>query len=337
MLPAQITATERFTSAPARYNEASLVKRLEELGIGRPSTYAPTITTIINRGYVVKQNKDGQKRNYVQFTLTGEKIAEKTLSENYGKEKNRLSPTDIGMVVNDYLEEQFGPIIDYNFTANVEKEFDRIAEGDITWEKMIDGFYGPFHKMVDSAIATQNPKTREVRILGNDPKTGHVVKARIGRYGPMVEIEGNEGEKGRFASLKKGQLIESITLEEALELFALPRDLGQLDGEELTVGIGKYGPYIRYGKSFASLAKTDDPYTVTYDRAVEVVRAHQTAAVAANTPLKSFPEDPDMLVKNGRYGAYIAYKGKNYRLPKGAKPEELTLDECLKIVAGSKK
>lgn len=335
--PTQITATERFTSAPARYNEASLVKRLEELGIGRPSTYAPTITTIINRGYVVKQNKDGQKRNYVQFTLTGDKIAEKTLSENYGKEKNRLSPTDIGMVVNDYLEEQFGPIIDYNFTASVEKEFDRIAEGDITWEKMIDGFYGPFHQMVDSAIATQNPKTREVRILGNDPKTGHIVKARIGRYGPMVEIEGNEGEKGRFASLKKGQLIESITLDEALELFALPRDLGQLDGEELTVGIGKYGPYIRYGKSFASLAKTDDPYTVTYDRAVEVVRAHQAAATAANTPLRSFPEDPDMLVKNGRYGAYIAYKGKNYRLPKGAKPEELTLEECLKIVANSKK
>ena len=302
VLPSQITATERFTSAPARYNEASLVKRLEELGIGRPSTYAPTITTIINRGYVVKQNRDGQKRNYAQLTLTGEKIASKTLSENYGKEKNRLSPTDIGMVVNDYLEEQFGPIIDYNFTASVEKEFDRIAEGDITWDKMIDEFYGPFHKMVDSAITTQTAKTREVRILGNDPKTGHIVKARIGRYGPMVEIEGNEGEKGRFASLKKGQLIESITLEEALELFALPRDLGQLDGEELMVGIGKYGPYVRYGKSFASLAKTDDPYTIGYDRAVEIVRAHQAAAAAANTPLKSFPEDADMLVKNGRYG-----------------------------------
>ena len=210
-------------------------------------------------------------------------------------------------------------------------------EGDITWDKMIDEFYGPFHKMVDSAITTQTAKTREVRILGNDPKTGHIVKARIGRYGPMVEIEGNEGEKGRFASLKKGQLIESITLEEALELFALPRDLGQLDGEELTVGIGKYGPYVRYGKSFASLAKTDDPYTITYDRAVEIVHAHKAAAAAANTPLKSFPEDPDMLVKNGRYGAYIAYKGKNYRLPKGSKPEELTLDDCLKIVADSKK
>ena len=334
---AQITATERFTSAPARYNEASLVKRLEELGIGRPSTYAPTITTIINRGYVVKQNRDGQKRSYTQLTLKEGKIAGETLTENYGKEKNRLSPTDIGMVVNDYLEEQFGPIIDYNFTANVEKEFDRIAEGDITWEKMIGDFYGPFHKMVDAAITSQNTKPREVRILGTDPKTGHTVKARIGRYGPMVEIEGAEGEKSRFASLKKGQLIESITLDEALELFALPREVGELDGEKLTIGIGKYGPYVRYGNSFASLPKGDDPYTLTHERAVEIVREHQAAAAAAHTPLRSFEEDPDMLVKNGRYGAYIAYKGKNYRIPKGTKPEELTLEECLKIVAASKK
>ncbi len=333
----QITATERFTSAPARYNEASLVKRLEELGIGRPSTYAPTITTIINRGYVVKQNREGQKRPYVQMTLTGEKLATKNLTENYGTEKNRLSPTDIGMVVNDYLDAQFGPIIDYNFTANVEKEFDRIAEGDITWEQMIGAFYAPFHKMVDSAIEKQTDKSSSTRILGNDPKTGHVVKARIGRYGPMVEIEGEPGEKSRFASLKKGQLIESITLDEALGLFALPRTLGELDGEELTVGIGRYGAYVRYGKSFASLAKSDDPYTITYERAVELVREHREAAARANTPLRSFDEDPDMLVKNGRYGAYIAYKGKNYRLPKGAKPETLTLEECLKIVANSKK
>ena len=333
----QITATERFTSAPARYNEASLVKRLEELGIGRPSTYAPTITTIINRGYVVKQNRDGSKRSYQQMTLTGDKITTKTLTENYGKEKSRLSPTDIGMVVNDYLEKQFGPIIDYNFTANVEKEFDRIAEGEITWEKMIESFYGPFHEMVNAAITTQSSKPREVRILGNDPRTGRTVKARIGRYGPMVEIEAPEGEKSRFASLKKGQLIESITLEEALELFALPREVGELDGEKLVVGLGKYGPYVRYGKSFASLPKGDDPYTLTHDRAVEIVREHQAAAAAANTPLRSFEEDPDMLVKNGRYGAYIAYKGKNYRIPKGVKPEELTLEACLKIVAGAKK
>ncbi len=337
LTPVQIAATERFTSAPARYNEASLVKRLEELGIGRPSTYAPTISTIINRGYVVKQNRDGQKRAYAQLTLKNGKIARENLSESYGKEKSRLSPTDIGMVVNDYLEAQFGPIIDYNFTANVEKEFDRIAEGEITWEKMIESFYGPFHEMVNAAITTQSSKPREVRILGNDPRTGRTVKARIGRYGPMVEIEAPEGEKSRFASLKKGQLIESITLEEALELFALPREVGELDGEKLVVGLGKYGPYVRYGKSFASLPKGDDPYTLTHDRAVEIIREHQAAAAAANTPLKSFPEDPDMLVKNGRYGAYIAYKGKNYRIPKGSKPEELTLEACLKIVAGAKK
>ena len=337
LTPVQIAATERFTSAPARYNEASLVKRLEELGIGRPSTYAPTISTIINRGYVVKQNRDGQKRAYAQLTLKNGKIARENLSESYGKEKSRLSPTDIGMVVNDYLEAQFGPIIDYNFTANVEKEFDRIAEGEITWEKMIESFYGPFHEMVNAAITTQSSKPREVRILGNDPRTGRTVKARIGRYGPMVEIEAPEGEKSRFASLKKGQLIESITLEEALELFALPREVGELDGEKLVVGLGKYGPYVRYGKSFASLPKGDDPYTLTHDRAVEIVREHQAAAAAANTPLRSFEEDPDMLVKNGRYGAYIAYKGKNYRIPKGVKPEELTLEACLKIVAGAKK
>ncbi len=333
----QITATERFTQAPARYNEASLVKRLEELGIGRPSTYAPTITTIINRGYVVKQNKEGQKRNYTQLTLAGGRIDEKTLTENCGKEKNRLQPTDIGMVVNDYLEAQFQPIMDYNFTANVEKEFDRIAEGEITWDRMIGAFYGPFHDMVHKAIEKQNDKSSQSRILGTDPETGRTVKARIGRYGPMVEIEGAEGEKGRCASRKKGQLIESITLDEALELFALPRSVGKLDGEDLMVGIGKYGPYVRHGKSFASLAKGDDPYTISYDRAVELLRAHQAAAAAAHTPLKTFDEDPDMLVRNGRYGAYIAYKGKNYRLPKGTVPEELTLEACRKIVAASKK
>ena len=337
LVATQIGATERFTQAPARYNEASLVKRLEELGIGRPSTYAPTITTIINRGYVVKRNKEGQKRDYLQLLLSDGTIAEKRLTESYGKEKNRLSPTDIGMVVNDYLEHQFESIMDYNFTANVEKEFDRIAEGDITWEKMIDDFYGPFHRLVDTAIGTQTTKADMARVLGSDPLTGREVKARIGRYGPMVEIAGAEGEKPRYASLKKGQLIESITLDEALELFALPRPLGELDGEPLTVGIGKYGAYVRHGKSFASLAKTDDPYTIGYDRAVALIREHQAAAVAAQTPLKRFAEDPDMLVKNGRYGAYIAYKGKNYRLPKGAKPEELTLEECLKIVSTSKK
>ena len=333
----QVTATERFTAPPARYNEASLVKKLEELGIGRPSTYAPTITTIINRGYVVKQNREEQRRAYTQLTLGAQgRITEKNLTESFGKEKNRLSPTDIGMVVNDYLESQFSQIMDYNFTANVEKEFDRIADGKITWSQMIEDFYGPFHKMVDKAIGTQNDKSTQVRILGTDPATGHTVKARIGRYGPMVEIEGAEGEKSRFASLKKGQLIASITLDEALELFALPRNLGKYEGEDLIVGIGRYGAYVRYGKSFVSLAKGDDPYTIGYDRAVELIEQHKAAAAAAAVPLKTFTEDADMLIKNGPYGAYIAYKGKNYRMPHGRKPEDMTYEECLEAVKNSK-
>lgn len=241
------------------------------------------------------------------------------------------------MVVNDYLESQFEPIMDYNFTANVEKEFDRIADGEITWNSMIDDFYGPFHKMVDHATTTQTTKNNQIRILGTDPTTGHTVKARIGRYGPMVEIKGNEGEKSRFASLKKGQLIESLTLEEALALFSLPRNLGPYEGEDLVIGIGKFGPYVRHGKSFASLARTDDPYTIGYDRAAELVREQQTHAVAANTPLKTFAEEPELLIKNGRYGPYIAYKGKNYRIPKGTKPEEITLEACMKIIQTSKK
>ena len=337
-IASQIVATERFTQAPARYNEASLVKRLEELGIGRPSTYAPTITTIINRGYVVKQNKDAQKRNYTMLTLSAAgKLSEKHPSENYGKEKNRLAPTDIGMVVNDYLESQFAQIMDYNFTANVEKEFDRIADGDITWGEMITRFYSPFHKLVDNAIETQADKNTQVRHIGIDPATGHAVKARIGRYGPMVEIETEDGEKSRFASLKKGQLIESITLEEALELFALPRNLGKYEGEDLWVGIGRYGAYVRYGKTFASLAKNDDPHTINYERAVALLEQTKQATAAAAAPLKTFDEDKDVVIKNGRYGAYIAYKGKNYRLPSAKKIDALTLEDCMKIINSSKK
>ncbi len=333
----QITATERFTTPPMRYNEALLVKRLEELGIGRPSTYAPTITTIINRGYVEKQSKEARKRTYQQLTLAKGTISEKTLSENYGSEKGRLAPTDVGMIVNDYLEAQFAPILEYNFTADVEKEFDRIAEGEITWNKMINDFYVPFHDMVENAIGTQADKNTQTRVLGTDPATGHVVKARIGRYGPMVEIEGEEGEKPRFASLKKGQLIEALTLEEALELFALPRNLGKYGDEDLIVGIGKFGAYVRHGKTFASLDKKDDPYTILYERAVELLDAHLAQVKEANTPLKTFVENPDIVIKNGRYGAYIAYKGKNYRLPKGAKPAYMVIEDCLKIINSSKK
>ena len=333
----QITATERFTIPPMRYNEALLVKRLEELGIGRPSTYAPTITTIINRGYVEKQNKEARKRNYTQITLCGDKLSEKILSENFGTEKNRLAPTDVGMIVNDYLETQFAPILEYHFTADVEKEFDRVAEGEITWSKMIDDFYLPFHDMVEQAIGTQADKNTQVRVIGTDPATGYPVKARIGRYGPMVEIEVPEGDKPRFASLKKGQLIEALTLEEALELFALPRNLGRYGEDDLIVGIGKFGAYVRNGKTFASLDKKDDPYTVTYERAVELLDAHLAQLKAANTPIKTFVENPDLVIKNGRYGAYIAYKGKNYRLPKGTKPQYLVIEDCLKIINSSKK
>ena len=333
-----ITAAERYTQAPTRFNEAALVKRLEELGIGRPSTYAPTITTIINRGYVVKQNRDGQKRQIEQLTLSGDKLTSKSVTESFGKEKNRLAPTDIGMVVNDYLESQFATIMDYHFTANVEKEFDRVAEGDITWTKMIGDFYDPFHRLVDAAIGTQNERGyQSARTLGVDPKTGLTVKARIGRYGPMVELVGENGEKGHFASLKKGQLIESITLEEALELFALPRNLGELDGEPLMVGIGKFGPYVRHGKSFASLAKSDDPYTITRQRAEELLREHSAKQKSASMPLRTFDEDAAMVVKSGLYGPYIAYNGKNYRLPKGAKVETLSYADCQKIIAKAKK
>ena len=332
-----IVATQRFTQAPTRYNEALLVKRLEELGIGRPSTYAPTITTIINRGYVVKQNKEGVKRAYEQLTLDGKNIKSKMLSENIGKEKSRLAPTDIGMMVNRYLEKSFPTIMDYNFTASVEKQFDEIAEGEMEWTNMIGEFYSAFHPTVEQALETQSEVANYERTLGIDPVSGKEVSARIGRYGPMAQIGGNDGEKARFASLKAGQLIASITLEEALELFSLPRDLGELDGDRLVVGLGKFGPYLRNNNKFTSLPKGEDPYTIGYERAVELVKAHQKELATANLPVKTFAEDADMLIKNGRYGVYIAYKGKNYRIPKGRKVEELTYADCLKIVESSKK
>ena len=332
-----ITATERHAVPPMRFSEPLLVKRLEELGIGRPSTYAPTISTIITRGYVEKSNKPAQKRPYTQLTLKGSNITEKVANENYGAEKNRLAPTDIGMVVNDYLEQNFGIVMDYNFTAKVEKEFDRIADGEQGWNTMIGEFYGSFHNLVDKAITTQAAKNAQVRILGIDPQSGHAVKARIGRFGPMVEIDGAEGEKPRFASLKKGQLIEAITLEEALELFALPRTVGKYGDDDVVVGIGKFGAYVRYGNSFASLAKSDDPYTLTYERAVELIESQKKTATAAATPIKTFAEDVDLAIKNGRYGAYIAYKGKNYRIPRGKKAELLSYEECVNIVNNTKK
>ncbi len=330
-----ITATQRFTQAPYRYSEAQLVRRLEELGIGRPSTYAPTISTIINRGYVIKQNRDGVKRDYQRLTLAGAKISTKTLTETTGKEKGKLMPTDIGMLVNDYLEGHFEEILDYNFTAKVEKEFDEIAEGGKEWTSMIDGFYKTFHPTVERALETQPTHANKSRVLGTDPKSGRQVSARIGRYGPIVQIEGEGDEKPMFASMKKDQLIATITLDEALALFALPRNLGELDGHEVVVGIGKFGPYVRHDGKFTSLEKSDDPYTITLARAEELIRAKQQKS--SKEPIKTFPEDAEILLLNGMYGPYISYKKKNYRIPKGTKPEELTYDEAVKIIEKSKK
>lgn len=339
-----ILSIERFTQSPARYSEASLVKRLEELGIGRPSTYAPTISTIINRGYAIKQNKDGAKREYTQIKLENGKISEKLMSENVGKEKNRLSPTDIGMVVNDYLEVQFKAIMDYNFTADVEKEFDDIAEGKTAWVKMLSKFYGEFHATVEQALETAPQRTNQLRVLGIDPKTGKEVSARIGRYGPMVQIgentkteNGEEGEKAIFASMRPGQLIASITLEEALELFGLPRNVGEIDGKPVVIGIGRFGPYVKYDNKFTSLAKTDDPYTITLERAVQLIEEKKIKDIAKMTPIKTFAEEPELQVLNGRYGPYIAFKGKNYRIPKTSVPEELTLEECRTIIDAPQK
>ncbi len=330
------TATQKFTQQPYRYSEALLVKRLEELGIGRPSTYAPTISTIIQRGYVIKQNKEGQKRAYDQITLSKGKLTEKTLSEVVGKEKGKLAPTDIGMLVNDYLQGQFPRILDYNFTATVEKEFDAIAEGKEQWTEMIAEFYGDFHKSVEKALENQIVQNGSVRQLGIDPVSGLPVSARIGRYGPMVQI-GGDGDKVRFASLKKEQLIATITLEEALSLFALPRTVGEYEGMEVVVGVGKFGPYVRHNGKFISLGKGDDPYTVTYERVVELIAQKREQDKVAKTPLKTFDGVDDLFIMTGIYGPYIQSGGKNYRIPKSKDPMAMTLEECRVIIAKAKK
>ncbi|MBO5692458.1 MAG: type I DNA topoisomerase [Tidjanibacter sp.] len=332
-----MVATQKFTQQPYRYSEALLVKRLEELGIGRPSTYAPTITTIISRGYVLKQNKEGQKRSYDQITLAKGKLTEKTLSEVVGKEKGKLAPTDIGMLVNDYLESQFPQILDYGFTATVEKEFDSIADGKEQWTEMISDFYGPFHKTVENALENQIKQNSSVRQLGIDPVSGLPVSARIGRYGPMVQIGGENGDKARFASLKKEQLIATITLEEALSLFALPRTLGEYEGQEVSVGVGKFGPYVRYGSKFVSLGKMDDPYTVTIERAIELIDQKRQQDKSAKMPLKTFDGVDDLAIMTGIYGPYIQSGGKNYRIPKTKDPLAMTVEECRAIISKSKK
>lgn len=328
----EIIATERFTQRPPRYTEASLVKKLEELGIGRPSTYAPTISTILARGYVVKDDRDGVDRKYQVIQLKKGNITENQKVEVHGAEKSKLFPSDIGMVVNDFLVEHFPKIVNFNFTASVEKEFDDIAMGNMEWTTMIDRFYKPFHKDVEKTLK-ESDYTKGERILGKDPKSGKPVLVRIGRFGPIAQIgesEEKDGEKPKFASLLKGQLIESITLEDALELFKLPRTLGDYEGKDVVIGVGRFGPYVRHNSKFVSLKKTDDPITITIERAIELIEEGRQKD--REKYIKVFENDPDTQVLNGRWGPFIKHKGNNYKIPKGINAHELTHDECLKIV-----
>lgn len=328
-----INATQRFTKWPPRYTEASLVRKLEELGIGRPSTYAPTISTIQNRGYVLKEDRPGKEREYIVITLDGKGVNTETRTEIAGNEKSKLFPDNIGMIVNDFLLEHFKEIMDFNFTAKVEKDFDEIATGKLDWSKMIDDFYKPFHDHVETTLEVSE-YTKGERKLGLDPESGKQVVARMGRYGPVIQIgEKNEetGEKPKFASMLKGQHIETISLEEALSLFQLPRSLGDYEGKEMTVAIGRFGPYVRHDNKFVSLKKNiDDPYTVSADRAIELIEEKREKD--RNRFIKTFDDEPDLQVLNGRWGPYIAYQKKNYKIPKGTEAKDLTKEDCLKII-----
>ena len=329
----EIVATQRFAQRPMRYNEASLVKKLEELGIGRPSTYATTITTIQDREYVVKGDKPGENMQYCTLTLKDDGILEEEKATTIGAERNKLLPTDTGIVVNDFLEESFPEIMDYNFTADVEKEFDDIAEGKAEWTKVIRSFYQEFEPKVEQSLNTYNVHRVGERVLGNDPKTGEPVTVKIGRFGPVVQIGSTENEqKPRFAQLKAGQSLETITLEEALELFRLPRELGEFDGSIVKIGAGKYGPYINIDKMYISIPKELDPMKISLEKAVQMIL--QQRLENAKKHLKSFPEDKDLEVLDGRYGPYIVYKKANYKLPKTMheRAEELTYEECMEIV-----
>lgn len=330
-----IQAVERFTHYPPRYTEASLVKKLEELGIGRPSTYAPTISTIQNRGYAVKEDRPGKDREYVSYTLLNNQIKETKKKEITGAEKKKLFPNDIGIVVNDFLVEHFNEIVNYNFTALVEEEFDEIANGKLSWSKMIDKFYKPFHKTVETTLETSSRSVGE-RILGDDPATGKPITAKIGPYGPMVQIGSKDDEeKPRFASLQRGQHLETITLEEALELFKLPRDLGQYEDKNVVVSIGRFGPYVRHDSKFISLKKEDNPYKIELDRAIELIEEKREKD--RSRTIKIFEEDKDLQILNGRWGPYIVCKKKNYRIPKGTEAESLTLKQCMEIVESNGK
>ena len=327
----QISAFERFTQHPQRFNEAALVHKMEELGIGRPSTYAPTIGTIQQREHVLREDIEGSKRECDMLRLENGEIKEQTITEVYGTEKSKLVPTDIGMVVNDFLIEYFPDIMNYNFTAQVEKEFDDIAEGDKQWKSVISTFYDKFSPAVNSAMTLKNEHKVGERVLGTDPISGKPVSVKIGRYGPIVQIGSAEDEdKPRFAQMKKGQTIETITLDEALELFRLPRTLGEFEGTEVSVGTGRFGPYIRHDKFYVSIGGVADPLTITLDEAVKMIVNKRESE--SKKVLKSFPGNPDMEIMNGRYGAYIAYQGSNYKIPKSSDPTTLTEEECQEII-----
>ena len=334
----EVVAQQRFSQQPARYTEASLVHKMEELGIGRPSTYAPTISTIQNREYVVKGDAEGTPRSYDQLTLQSDTISETTQSENVGSNRGKLVPTDIGLVVNDFLMEYFPEIMDYNFTANVEKQFDEVAEGKENWTEMISNFYQDFEPQVERTLNEKTEHRVGERELGVDPKSDKPVSVKIGRFGPVVQMgTPSDDEKPQFANLTKGQSIETITLEEALELFKLPRTLGELEGQVVKANVGRFGPYVQLGKLFVSIPKGEDPMDITLERATELIQEKRLKEEQSH--LKQFDEDPDLEVRAGRWGPYIAYKGKNYKLPKSdaERATELTYDECKKIIEAEAK
>ena len=329
----EIQATERFTQGPQRYTEASLVHKLEELGIGRPSTYAPTISTIQQREYVQKGDKKGEERTYTVDILKGKQITQKKRKELVGSDKGKLLPTDIGIVVNDFLMQNFKEIMDYNFTAKVEQDFDKIAEGNEKWQSMLKAFYKDFEPAVEDTLNSRQEHKAGERQLGADPKTGRPVFVKIGRFGPVIQIgTADDQEKPQFAQLPKEQSMETITLDEALELFKLPRTLGNYEGMTVTIGTGRFGPYVLHDKKFTSLPKDEDPMSITLEKAIELINEKRQQETKKH--LKFFMEDPKLEILNGRYGPYLTYDGKNYRLPKSMheKVADLTYEECMNII-----
>ena len=334
----EIQATERFSQGPLRYTEASLVHKLEELGIGRPSTYAPTISTIQQREYVHKGDKKGEERFYTIDTLKGKVVTQKKRKEMAGSDKGKLLPTDIGIVVNDFLMKFFPTIMDYNFTAKVEQDFDKIAEGDEKWTDMMKSFYKKFEPTVEKTMNARQEHKAGERQLGNDPKSGRPVFVKIGRFGPVVQIgAADDSEKPRFAQMPSEKSIESITLEEAMELFQLPRTLGDFEGSPVVIGTGRFGPYVLHQKKYTSLPKDADPMDITLEDAIALIKEKRQQE--SEKHLKSFDADGKMQILNGRYGPYIAFDGKNYRIPKAlhSTASKLTFDQCMEIIEKQKK